>query len=44
MNWQITTPCLTKEERKAIAHADEVNRRRQRNKAARKARHNNRRK
>jgi hypothetical protein len=42
-SWQITAPRLTKEQRKAIAQADEVARRRQYNKAARKARRTNRR-
>ena len=38
MSWQITAPRLTKEERKAIAQADEVARRRTKNKAAKKKR------
>jgi hypothetical protein len=42
MSWQITAPRLTKEERKAIAQADAVTRRRQNNKAARKSRRTNR--
>ena len=41
MSWQITAPRLTKEERKAIAQADAVTRRRQNNKAARKSRRTN---
>jgi len=42
MSWQITAPRLTKEQRNAIAQADEVARRRQHKKAARKARRVNR--
>ena len=42
MSSQITAPCLAKEQRKVIADADEVARRRKKNKAARKARRTNR--